>query len=495
MNKWSLSRQAGALLLTSLAAGRALAAAPSSAKAFEARLDGELGIAGGLTSSELARRALETSFDIAGRQQELLAAAAEADRALLGYLPELTVTASYTRVSDLGTENLGNVVVAPGQPQGALPANTQLANFPIEIKSLLNQYALQANLLVPVSDYFLRVAPARSAAEHAQRVAADNVETARARVVTDARVAYYSWVRARLGVAVAEQALADAQAHLADSRVAAQAGSASAADVLRLESQVARSELYLVSARSLAAVAEEQVRAQLHDASEKPLAIAEDVREASAARSADSQVAHLPELIRLAYQNRPELKALNDNASALSLRARVERAGYAPRFDALAAAAYADPNPRVFPPRDEFTGTWQAGVRLSWNITDIPAARLRARASEARSSAALDQRSALMDGIRVEVRSAAQAVDDSRIALETTQRSLDAAEESYRVRRLLYQNGRATNVELLDAETDLTRARLERLNAEVDARVAQVRLDYAAGRASLSGAGRAAQLR
>ncbi|HXK17370.1 MAG TPA: TolC family protein, partial [Polyangiaceae bacterium] len=478
MNKLSFSRRARVLLLACLGAGRTLAAVPSSAEAFEARLNSELGVAGGLTSRELGRRALETSFDIGARQQELLAAAAEADRALLGYLPELTLAASYTRLSDLGTASLGNVVMAPGEPVGALPANAQLVNVPIEIKSILNQYVLQANLLVPVSDYFLRVAPARSAAEHAQCAAASNVEAARSRVLADARVAYYSWVRAKLSVAVAEQALEDAQAHLADSRVAAQAGSASPADVLRLESQVARSELYLVSARSVAAVAEEQVRAALHDAGERVLAIAEDVREPSNDRSQVSQVAHLHELTQQAYQNRPELKALSDNAAASSIRARIERAGYAPRLDALGAATYANPNPRAFPPREEFKGTWQAGVRLSWNITDIASARLRARATEARSAAALSERSALMDRIRVEVRAAVQAVDDSRTALETTQRSQDAAEESYRVRRLSYQNGRATSVELLDAETDLTRARLERLNAEVDARVAQVRLDY-----------------
>ena len=470
--------------MTCLAAGRAMGAAPSSAEAFEARLDRELGVAGGLTSKELAKRALETSFDLSARQQELLAAAAQADRALLGYLPELTAAASYTRLSDLGTENLGNVVVAPGEPQGPLPANVQLANFPIEIRGVLNQWVLQANLLVPVSDYFLRVAPSRNAAEHAERAAASNVETARARVATDARVAYYSWVRAELSIAVAEQALEDARAHLADTRVAVQAGSASTADLLRLESQVARSELFLVSTRSLAAVAEEQVRTQLHATSDQPLAIAEDVREASTDRSLASQVARLPELVRLAYRDRPELKALNDNASSLSLQARVERAGYAPRLDALAGATYANPNPRQFPPRDEFRSTWQVGVRLSWNITDIASARLRARSTEARSAAVLSDRSALADRIRVEVRSAAQSVDDSHIALETTQRSQDAAEESYRVRRLQYQNGRASNVELLDAETDLTRARLERLNAEVDARVAQVRLDYAVGRAN-----------
>ena len=62
-------------------------------------------------------------------------------------------------------------------------------------------------------------------------------------------------------------------------------------------------------------------------------------------------------------------------------------------------------------------------------------------------------------------------------------RGLAAAQESYRARRLLYQNGRATTVELLDAETDLTRARLDALGARIDERVASVRLAYALGQA------------
>ena len=137
----------------------------------------------------------------------------------------------------------------------------------------------------------------------------------------------------------------------------------------------------------------------------------------------------------------------------------------------------------MIPFQDKLRGTWQAGVRLSWSITEVPSARLRARAAEARSTATSNDRAALIDRIQVEVDSAAHAADDATVALTTTQRGLDAAEESYRVRRLSFQNGRSTSVELLDAETDLTRARLERLNAEVDNRVARARLDYAIGHA------------
>ena len=59
---------------------------------------------------------------------------------------------------------------------------------------------------------------------------------------------------------------------------------------------------------------------------------------------------------------------------------------------------------------------------------------------------------------------------------------LVAAEENYRVRRELYRAGKATIVEVTDAETDLTRARLDVVNSHVDVRIARVALSHALGR-------------
>ncbi|MET0412578.1 MAG: TolC family protein [Polyangiaceae bacterium] len=471
------------LACTLLLAARASAQDAAPAQDFDARLARELAVPGGLSSDQVAERALATSFDVRARQSQLLAAAADADRALLGYLPVLTAAAGATWFTDTGVTTLGDLVVAPGQAPGPLPAGAELVNFPFDLKPILHAYALQTSLLVPVSDYFLRVAPSRSAAEHAERASSHTVDSTRSQVATDARVAYYGWVRAKLSLVISEQALADARAHLGDAKAAEDAGAASPADTLRVESQVARSELLVVNTRSLAAVSEERVRTLVHDASSAPFAIGEDIRQAPRSASAASQVSRLNELWSEAERMRPELKALGENALALQRSARVDRAGMLPRLDLLAAGTYANPNPRIFPPEDEFRAEWQAGVRLAWNITELPSAALRARANDARSAALDSERLALFDRIRVEVRAAAHALDDSGVALETTQRGLDYAEESYRVRRISYQNGASTSVELLDAETDLTRARLERLNAEIDARIARVRLDYAIGRA------------
>jgi outer membrane protein TolC len=183
-----------------------------------------------------------------------------------------------------------------------------------------------------------------------------------------------------------------------------------------------------------------------------------------------------------AVRSRPELAALSAEVRAQLARASVERAAYVPRLDAFANAQYSNPNSRVFPQTDEFRGSWDAGLQLTWVISDAASAGARSRGAEANARAAEQRRAELVDAIRIDVLDADQAVREARVAQETSARGLAAAEESYRARRMLYQNGRATTVELLDAETDLTRARLDALGAFIDARVAAVRLAYAVGR-------------
>jgi len=81
----------------------------------------------------------------------------------------------------------------------------------------------------------------------------------------------------------------------------------------------------------------------------------------------------------------------------------------------------------------------------------------------------------------VEIAQAQTGVAEADAAVQTTARAVAAAEESYRVRRVLFQNGKATNVELSDAETEMTRARLQAIDARVSQRMARAQLEFAVG--------------
>jgi outer membrane protein TolC len=93
-----------------------------------------------------------------------------------------------------------------------------------------------------------------------------------------------------------------------------------------------------------------------------------------------------------------------------------------------------------------------------------------------------EQKAALMEGLRMEVASALADLQKARASIEAAERGLAAAEESLRVRQLLFRTGRATSLDLVDAETEATRARLRRIDAHVGLLVAQTRLGHATGR-------------
>jgi outer membrane protein TolC len=444
---------------------------------LETRLGALLGRPGGLTADEVARRARETSFDLRARLKELETATAAVDQALVSYFPRLNLTARYSRLSPLDSPVLGNLVVAPGAGAGVLPPNTPLVNYPFSFPMLLNQTIFQATVAIPITDYFLRILRGHAIATKSEEAASLTAQATAFKVASDARVAYYSWVRARLQVVVAEQALAQARARLADTRHAVEAGVASRADSLRVESLVATSELLLDRARDLADILEDQIRTAMHDPVSTRYQIGEDLRnDPPPLRSRD-----LAALVAHAQERRLEVKSLEATIAALREQVQLARASYYPRLDALADLTHANPNVRLIPPADEFTFSWSVGVQLTWSPNDLATARTQVRAALARVAQAEAQREQLRDGLRLEVVQAYHALREAEVALRTTVTGLAAAEESYRVRQEQLRNGRAKVVEVVDAETDLTRARLEAVNARIDLRIARERLNHAVG--------------
>ena len=432
-----------------------------------------------LTSENLARKAEATSFDVAAHKQELAAAQAALDQARANYAPRLSGSARYVRLSDLAVPTIGNLVVTPAElGPGPIPPGTPLINLPVSFPILLDQYTLSAGLQLPLSDYLLRIPQGVAAARAGVDGAALGERSTRLRVAADARVLFYTWVRAIGQNEVVAQSLEQARGHLEDVRHLADAGAASKADVLRVESQVAAAELLAVRAHNLVELLEQQIRTVMHDPAPAHYSIGESVEGELPAQDPGD----LDTLVHEAGRNRLELRGLAESARALREQAQAARAGGWPRLDGFADGIYANPSPRIFPQKDEFIGSWDVGIQLSWTPTDLWGTVAAARSAESRAAEIDAQRALAEDGIRIEVTQARQAMQEANVAIGTTKRGLDAAQESYRVRRVLFQNGRATSVELTDAETELTRARLEAISARIDLRIARVRLDHAVGR-------------
>jgi outer membrane protein TolC len=458
-------------------------------------------VPGGLTPEEVGAVAARTRPSIRVKQAELRAAAARVDQAFAAFLPRVTGVAMYTRLSPLtlafgsgalvGTQNAGLLHVgpcpggAPGQcvlDSGNLPAGAQ----PFTIPVFLNQYTFQASVAVPISDYVLRLSQGYAAASHGEKAKRLELEAQALQESADAKVAFYNWVRARGGAIVASEAVAQAKAHLQDAKQTFEVGLISKADVLRLEAQVASAEQAEAEAGAYVGVAEEQLRTVLGVGGDHPLGIGVDVmHEAPTTPSEPLEAAQ-----HQAFQRRLEIRALDETEYSLKEVESVARAGYLPRIDAFADAVYQNPNQRVFPQRGAFDFTWDVGARLTWVLNDTLTAPANVAEAKARTEAVTMQKQALRDGLRLEVASAYNDVAKAAVTIEAAERGLVAAEESLRVRRELFRNGKATGVDIVDAETELTRARLNQLNARVGLLVARTRLAHATGADSAPQKGR-----
>ncbi len=452
-------------------------APPVTAPVAAPRDIGGTALAGALTADLVGQRAAETSYSAKAAQESVRAAAARVDQAWVNFLPRLSGKAAYTRLSDFTPPSFGTgSLVGTTQPAGTLnPSPTVAASLSFPL--VLNQWALEAQLVVPISDYFLRINQGFTAATKSQEAARLDVVTARAKAAAEGRLAYYNWLRARGATVVAKQSLEAVKTHLVDAKNQLAVGNASRADVLRAETAVAGAELAVERTKNLAELTQKQVALAMHAKEGEELVPGEGIEGEVA-----PFVGSLPQLVAEAKSGRTEIRSIDANAEAARKQAEALRGGAYPSLAAFGSANLANPNQRRVPQANEWFATWALGAQVTWTPNDAYGALAGARDVEARVAGAEAQRAAVRDGIELEVTQAHQAVREADFAAESSKRQLASAEEAHRVARELFVNGRATSTMLTDAEAELTRARLEQLNARIDARAARVRLEHALGR-------------
>ena len=455
-------------------------APPEHKNAMEERTKRLRDFSGTFTADTAAARARATSLDVVAKQEAVRAASARVDQAVVGFFPRLSGVARYAHLSALPAPTGPSLnLVTPLVPQGAgpIPPGTPLAAIPLSFPVVLDTWLFQGTVTVPVSDYVLRTSQSYGAAARNADAARFDRVAAEAKAQADARLVFYQWVKASGQKEVLEQALVAAEEHKKDAENLFKAGMTSKADVMTSDANLASGKLAVDQADELVRVAEDQLRTLTHMQEGEKIALGEDVTQALPQASHD-----LAALRQEALANRPELASLVAAEQSLEKNAAVARAGEYPRLDAFGDYIYANPNTRVFPQEAKFHGTWDVGLQLTWTANDAFTSAGAGAEIEASAAKLRAQRAQLRDAVLSEVTQSVLAARTADTAVETGVLGLAAAEEAYRVRRELYRVGKATSVELTDAESNLFRARLVVVSARIDQRIARVRIDHAAGR-------------
>ena len=459
----------------------------------ENRFAGLLNRPSGLTSAEAARKAADYSKDAQVAKEEYKAADATVTKTIYNYAPRLTLQASYTRQSlpdtavNFGSGNL----VATSEPPGALGADPPLFAIDGELLNFSpvpNNYRLSAGLVVPISDYLLNMSQALSGANAAKETALINERAARLTAAANAKLSYYDWVRVRLRVAETESAIARAQAQLDNLKKLQAGGRVARADVLRQDAFLANVELQLRRNRTQEAVARERLHVQM-TGGEGPTPAWEIGEDIMSVRRGDVVTEDTQTLHDEARAQRLEILALQNTAYALSQKASVQRSQGYPRVEGFGEVIYANPNPIYQPPQAEWNASWNVGVRLTWTVNDLGSNFADAKSTDAEIAKVNAQKQQVEDTLRTEVLTARSSLEEASLARESARRGVEAAEAAYTDRALLFENGRATSLDVLQAEDALVSARMNLVDAYVEVRIAKVRLDHAVGRDIQEGLG------
>jgi len=407
-----------------------------------------------LTLDEAIARAEQNSLRVAELQFRVeVAAAVEAGRAAASR-PAIAVVGGYTRTNHVDEYTL------PLQPFNPL--------YP----DVPNNYRARMDLQWPI--YTAGRQEAQGRAAHAEREAAGfDAAAARLDARLEAARAFWALVTATQTEAVVERALGTLDAHLRDLRTRLDQGLIPPNDVLTTEAQRSHQQLLAIEARNLRQVAKADLRRVIGDDTGR------DIEAAITDAGVPQPVAATLEAAR---SQRPERRALASRIEGSRQREVASAAVAKPQVALGGGYDYARPNPRIFPRTDEWHQSWDASVNVSWSLWDGG----RRRAEEAEAAAAtrvLTARSADFDRqLAFEIEQRRLDVDSAIAAIAAAEDGVRAAQEAQRVLGERFAAGVATNTDVLDAQTDLLQAELDRTRAVAGARLALARLDRASGR-------------
>jgi outer membrane protein len=414
-----------------------------------------------LTADQVAAIAVKTSPNVRSAQAANERARRAASEALVAVYPRLDLEARYTRLSE--------------RDIGFLPDAFMSPDFDFEPPP--NQYLLQARLSYPVSDVLLQILPRYRAAQESAEAQALNAQAVAANVALQAREAFYNYARARAALLVARAAVAQTEAQRRDVAALVGAGTLARVEQMRADAQVATTQVALARAQGAVAIARTVLRTLLHRPGDGDIALTEQFGQPLPPLTEGKE-----QLLARATRERKEVLALRTMIKAHEYRARAENSNKLPKLAVAGTFDYANPNSAVDPYEEEWGEAWAVIGAITWSPNDFASGGARAAQAEADRAQAQADLHALEDALRQEIAQGFEDYEAARQAMESALTGIRAAEESYRVRREQFRAGAAVATDVIDAESELRRARLELINAAIDVRIARARLDRAVGR-------------
>ncbi|SHE88084.1 TolC family protein [Dysgonomonas macrotermitis] len=174
------------------------------------------------------------------------------------------------------------------------------------------------------------------------------------------------------------------------------------------------------------------------------------------------------DMMLIAENNLPELKTATVNIDIAEKGIKLAKADYLPSV-ALVAVNYLDgPITIEVPPINKNLNYWYVGVGIKYNLSSIFKTKKNVRLAKAQQSMAVDTRNVITEQTETAIHTDATRYKESFEKLNTFEKSLQLANENYRIINNRYTNDLVLITEMLDASNTKLNAELQVVNAKIN---------------------------
>jgi len=318
--------------------------------------------------------------------------------------------------------------------------------------------------------------PGLQLAEAGYDIAKENYKKAKYDLVYNVVSTYYGVLMASKMNELASDTFDMSKSHLRQVRAMLDAGTATRADELRIEVQVANNEVGLMKADNSLILAKDAFNNILGRDLEEPVTLGEKEIAVEIVTPKPNK-----DCLVMAFENKPEWKIFKMNKNINANLKDIAWSGYLPSLALVGSAAG---NRTDFPesdPLDTDIYTNSVVASAQWTLFDGFAREGRIKEASANLKALEANEESIRNGIVLEVKDACLNLESSVKMIKSARKAVDLARENYRISKERYRTGAGSNLEMIDAQTAYSQASTNLYQAQYDYQVAKAKVNQAVG--------------
>jgi outer membrane protein TolC len=284
-------------------------------------------------------------------------------------------------------------------------------------------------------------------------------------LILDVTDDYYSLQDADEQVAINEAAVKSGQSNLKDAEAQERAGLGTKFDVLRAQVQLANNTQQLTNSKGNRDIRRRQLAQRLSLSEVVGVVAGEEVQKASIFQplaTPDGRLAPLENLIILAYNNRVELQEQLVQRDLSETQRKVALSALGPTVSLRGQYGV---EKQFEQPVSGLADGYSLSVTAQWRLFDGGRARASAQQQLVSGQIAEERFAQARNQVRFQVEQAHTNIIANDASIKTTEEAVKQAEEALRLAVLRFQAGVGTQTDRINAESDLTRARGNRITA------------------------------